>query len=62
MCELEFPSLPGVTYQKAVAVQRAQFGDDALLKWVTRRGLQTMYDSASLCVFCCQFFSQGVRD
>ena len=62
MCELQFSSLPGVTFLKAVATQKAQFGDDALLKWVMKRGLQTMYESASLCTFCSQFFSQGGRE
>lgn len=62
MCDLEFSQLTGLTYLKAVATQKAAFGDDALLRWVTKRGLQTMYESASLCVFCSQFFAQGSHD
>ena len=62
LCECQFSQLTGVTFLKAVATQRAKFGDDSLLKWCTKRGLQTMYESASLCVFCCQFFAEGWRD
>jgi len=51
-----------MTFLKAVAEKRAKFGDDALLKWVTKRGLVTMYENASLCTFCCQFFAEGWRD
>ena len=57
LCEQEFSQLTGVTFLKAVGLQREQFGDDGLLKWCTRRGLVTMYQSASLCCFCCQFFA-----
>ena len=60
--ELQFSSLTGLTYLKAVGEARAKFGDDALLKWCTRRGLQTMYESANLCVFCCQYFHDGWKD
>lgn len=56
LCEQEFSSLSGMTFLKAVACQRAEFGDFGLLKWCERRGLLKMYESASLCVFCCQFF------
>jgi hypothetical protein len=56
LCEQEFSSLSGMTFLKAVASQRAEFGDFELLKWCERRGLLKMYESASLCVFCCQFF------
>ena len=62
LCEGQFSELTGVTFLKAVATQRAKFGDDSLLRWCTKRGLQTMYESASLCCFCCQFFAQGWRD
>ena len=61
LCEQSFSQLTGVTFLKAVATQRAKFGDDSLLRWCTKRGLQTMYDSASLCTFCCQFFAEGWR-
>ena len=50
--------LTGVTFLKAVATQRANFGDPQMLQWCTRRGLQTMYESASLCVFCSGLFIQ----
>ena len=50
------------TFLKAVAQKRAEFGDPELLKWCEKRGLQTMYGSASLCCFCCQFFAEGWRD
>ena len=46
----------------ALGEKRASFGDDTLLQWATRRGLQTMYESAGLCVFCCQFFQDGWRE
>ena len=59
LCEQEFEQLVGVTFLKAVAEQRARFGDDELLRWCTRRGAQKMYESASLCTFCCQFFEAG---
>ena len=61
LCEQSFATLAGVTFLKAVATQRAKFGDDSLLRWCTRRGLTTMYESASLCTFCCQFFQEGWR-
>lgn len=61
LCEQSFSTLAGATFLKAVATQRAKFGDDSLLRWCTRRGLQTMYESASLCTFCCQFFQEGWR-
>ena len=50
LCEQEFSALTGVTFLKAIGMKRAEFGDDGLLKWCTKRGLQTMYESASLCV------------
>ena len=56
LCEQQFTSLAGVTYLKAVGTQRAAFGDPSLLQWSEKRGLLKMYESASLCVFCCQFF------
>ena len=56
LCEQQFSILPGVTYLKAVATQRAAFGDESKLRWCERRGLLKLYESASLCVFCCQFF------
>ena len=59
LCEQEFQQLLGVTFLKAVAEQRQKFGDDELLKWCTRRGFQKMYESASLCVFCSQFFDKN---
>jgi len=62
LCEQSFSQLTGMTFLKAVAEKRAKFGDDALLKWVTKRGLVTMYENASLCTFCCQFFAEGWRD
>ena len=62
MCEQQFAQLAGVTFRKAVGEKRAQFGDDGLLKWCTRRGYQTMYASAELCAFCCQFFAEGWKD
>ena len=62
LCEQSFSHLTGCTFLKAVAQKRADFGDDALLKWVQKRGLVTMYESASLCCFCCQFFAEGWRD
>ena len=62
LCEQSFSMLSGVTFLKAVATQRAKFGDDSLLRWCTRRGLQTMYESANICTFCCQFFQDGWRE
>ena len=62
LCEQEFDQLVGVTFLKAVAEQRAKFGDDELLRWCTRRGAQKMYESASLCTFCCQFFQENWKD
>jgi len=56
LCEQHFSSLTGATFLKAVATQRATFGDDELLKWCKKRGVLKMYESASLCVFCSQFF------
>ena len=50
------------SFLRMVAVQRAKFGDPAFLKWVEKRGLQTMYESAQLCCFCCQFFQDGWKD
>ena len=58
LCEQQFSSLSGATFLKAVATQRATFGDDELLRWCERRGLLKMYESANLCVFCCQFFQE----
>ena len=34
----------------------------SLLTWCTKRGFDKMYQSASVCVFCCQFFAEGWRD
>jgi hypothetical protein len=59
LCEAHFSQLTGVTFLNQVASKRAEFGDDQLLGWCKNRGYQVMYGSASLCVFCCQFFQQG---
>ena len=59
LCEQEFAQLSGGTFLKAVGTKRAEFGDDTLLRWCEKRGLNKMYESASLCVFCCQFFHQS---
>lgn len=59
LCEREYDNLTGVTYLKRVAEQRAKFGDDEMLRRCERRGVQKMYESAGLCVFCCQFFQEG---
>ncbi len=59
LCELEVDQAGGVTYLKRVGEVRAGFGDDALLRWVEKKGLIKMYEQAPLCVFCCQFFQQG---
>ena len=58
LCEKSFTQLAGVTYLKAVATQRANFGEPELLQWCEKRGLQKMYESAHLCIFCCQFFAR----
>ena len=57
LCEQKFTSLSGLTYLKAVGTQRASFGDKSLLRWCEKRGLNTMYQEANLCVFCSQFFT-----
>lgn len=57
-CEREFSQLSGATFLKAVGMQRAEFGDQTLLRWCERRGFNKMYESAGLCVFCCQFFQE----
>lgn len=62
LCEVELGALAGVTYLKRVAEQRAQFGDAAMLRRCERRGVHKMYESAGLCVFCCQFFQEGWSD
>ena len=59
LCEQEFDQLVGVTFLKAVAEQRAKFGDDELLRWC---GRGRDVESASLCTFCCQFFQENWKD
>ena len=59
MCERQFSVLPGVTYLKAVAEKRANWGDDTLRKFCSKQGLQKMYSQARLCTFCSQFFMEG---